>query len=271
MTARDFLVFRLAGPMTAFGDIAVGERRSLWDAPSKSGVLGLIGACLGLTRDDAAAHVELDRQLGFAVRVDRAGRPLRDYHTAMAPTEAARSRRQRQGRPLSTRKDDLECDDLNTVLSERLYRVEAAVTVALWQRPNHHRDLDGLRTALIRPTFVPYLGRKACPLGAPPQPKIIMAPSLLAAFTRYDAELAESDLLFRKTVRPMLRPPAAFGDSPVWFEWDAGLAAEEEMAEPVRLRRDSVRNRRLWQFADRQEGRLIWQPSVVGLSEEGVP
>jgi CRISPR system Cascade subunit CasD len=242
MTARDFLVFWLAGPMMAFGGIAVGERRSLWDAPSKSGVLGVLAACLGLTRADQAALLALDQALGFAVRVDDPGWPLRDYHTAQNPTEAALNRRRKAGLAVATRRDELACDDLGTVLSERLYRVNAAVTVALWVRPRHAYDLGSLAQALRHPVFTPYLGRRACPLGVPPTPRIVTASGLAAALGTVPS------------TRPGAQAPK--GAPELWFEWDAGLEAEEEAATALRLRRDALRHRALWQFTDRQEGLL---------------
>jgi CRISPR system Cascade subunit CasD len=251
MTTRDFLVFRLAGPMMAFGGIAVGERRSLWDAPSKSGVLGLLAACLGLARTDQPALLRLDQALGFAVRVDDPGRPLRDYHTAQNPTEAALNRRRKAGLAVATRRDELDSDDLNTVLSERLYRVNAAVTVALWVRPGQAYDLGSLAEALRRPVFTPYLGRRACPLGLPPNPRIITASGLSVAL----AHIPET----------VTRPggQARTGAPELWFEWDAGLEAEEEAATALRLRRDGLRHRGLWQFTDRQEGLLPTAPKAT--------
>ena len=251
MTTRDFLVFRLAGPMMAFGGIAVGERRSLWDAPSKSGVLGVLAACLGLERTDQAALLTLDQALGFAVRVDDPGRPLRDYHTAQNPTEAALNRRRKAGLTVVTRRDELACDDRNTVLSERLYRVNAAVTVVLWVKPGQTYDLSRLSQALRHPVFTPYLGRRACPLGVPPNPRIVNASGLSAAL----AHTLDTAALPRGYART--------GALELWFEWDAGLETEEELAKEVRMRRDRLRHRALWQFTDRQEGLLPPAPTAT--------
>src|SRR5256885_4103212 len=77
---RDYLVFRLYGPMCSWGDIAVGEVRPSTVPPSKSAILGLIAAALGTKRpnmahDDAersaleATHSALAQGYGFAVRV----------------------------------------------------------------------------------------------------------------------------------------------------------------------------------------------------------
>ncbi len=54
-----YLTFALVAPLASFGGIAVGERRSGWDRPARSAVLGLIGACLGLEREDDAAKTAL--------------------------------------------------------------------------------------------------------------------------------------------------------------------------------------------------------------------
>ena len=50
----DILVFRLYGPMASWGEIAVGENRHTANYPSKSALLGLLGAALGIERDDEA-------------------------------------------------------------------------------------------------------------------------------------------------------------------------------------------------------------------------
>ena len=51
---RDYLVFRLYGPMCSWGDIAVGEVRPSTVHPAKSAILGLIAAALGIKRPDTA-------------------------------------------------------------------------------------------------------------------------------------------------------------------------------------------------------------------------
>lgn len=259
----EFLVFRLKGPMMAFGEITVGERRSLWDVPSKSGVLGLVAACLGLEPKDHEALLNLDQSLGFAVRVDQSGRPLRDYHTAQAPKDASLTRRKKANLGLNTRKDELECDDLNTVLSERLYRLEAEVTIALWVKPNHHYDLKAVSEALMRPIFTPYLGRKSCPLGAPTRPLILNKTHLMTALSVYDESLREAE-------KYLGLKREAFKPCDLWFEWDCGLNDEQKMAVAVRSRRDALRNRKLWQFSDRQEGKLDWPPMPYGTEPQTI-
>lgn len=257
---REFLLFRLSGPMTAFGDITVGERRSIWNTPSKSAVLGLVAGALGIVREDAGALQALEVGLGFGVRIDAPGLPLRDFHTAQAP-KARKNARWR------TRREELaDEDELNTVLSERFYRLEAAATVALWRKPGDAPSLAPLGEALTRPCFVPYLGRKACPFSRPLRPHLLEAEGLIAAFHTYDVREREADLM----LRDWFKPRSIDQTSPVWFEMDAGLAPEEALARSegeIRERRDSLRDRVLWRFSDRREGRLTWRAPIFGQEE----
>ncbi len=254
MTQRDYLVFRIAAPMGAFGDIAVGERRATWDVPSKSGVLGLVAAALGIERIETAAHQALDASLGFAVRLDQGGRPLRDYHTAQAP-KARKDKRWR------TRREELDADDLNTVLSERIYRVEAAGTVVLWVKAQGGPTLASLEAGLKRPKFTLYLGRKACPLGWPPRPRVIAASSVSAALVAFDCLEAATDHDLRR-FRSRRRVSDAMA---LWIEVgsDAELVDGGQVRER-RQRRDGLMNRTLWQFTDRTELRIDFVAPLHG-------
>jgi CRISPR system Cascade subunit CasD len=237
MTARDFLLFRLAGPMAAFGKISVGEQRDIWAEPSKSAVLGLIAGAMGIRRDQGDAHAALEGGLGFAARIDDPGVPLRDFHTTQAP-------KARKGAKWRIRREELADDDLYTVVSERTYRLETRATIAVWARTGAAPDLNSLASALRRPCFTPYLGRKSCPLGEPPFPQVVAAGGLVAAFKAYDA--------LRPAIAKAGRTPA----TPIWFEMDAGLTEEDALADLTRHRRDAPRDRELRQFTDRREGRL---------------
>ena len=62
-----FLTFALVAPMASFGGLAVGERRSGWDRPGRSAVLGLIGACLGVEREDDAGQAALAESYHLAL------------------------------------------------------------------------------------------------------------------------------------------------------------------------------------------------------------
>ena len=49
--------------------------------PSKSAVMGLVAAALGVRRDQEVELSKLTEGYGMAVRVDRFGKPVKDYHT----------------------------------------------------------------------------------------------------------------------------------------------------------------------------------------------
>ena len=80
-----YLVFQLQAPLAAWGDVAVGEYRGSREYPGASALIGLLGAALGLRREDEAAHAALRDGYRFAVGVVSAGHLLRDYHTAQVP------------------------------------------------------------------------------------------------------------------------------------------------------------------------------------------
>ena len=80
---RKYLVFRLYGPLASWGGIAVGEDRPSLGHPTKSAVLGLIAAALGIRRDAEEIHRNLARAYHYGVLVISAGNHLRDYHIAL--------------------------------------------------------------------------------------------------------------------------------------------------------------------------------------------
>jgi CRISPR system Cascade subunit CasD len=237
------LVFNLQAPMAAWGEVAVGERRGSWTRPGKTAVLGLVAAALGHRREDGAAHADLHAGLGYAVRVNDPGRPLRDYHTAQAPSAKRNVR-------WETRRDELSAPrhELNTILSERRYYVEPDVDIALWRRAESPGpSLQAIADALQRPVFSLFLGRKACPPGRSLSPRLVEADDIPTAFAANDAGKPKADGLPKRRVHAFDGPPE------IWSDLDAGLAFDP--VEVVR-RRDGLRDRPRWLFSDRLEGRL---------------
>ena len=159
--------------MASFGEIAVGERRMSWARPGRSAILGLVAAAKGIERSDEVAHRRLESGLHYAVRTEASGIPLTDYHTAQTP-------RARKGRNFATRREELESEDLNTVLSTREWRVDASFTVALWPRHGAALDIEEIAGALRRPFFVIYMGRKSAPTRPAPQSGDRRSPDLSA-------------------------------------------------------------------------------------------
>lgn len=159
---QPYLVFTLSATLSAMGDLAGHERRGSLAWPGRSAVLGLLGAALGSKRDGDFAALDA---LRTAVAVFNDGVPLRDYHTVQTvPTAAAK---RPNSRPQALRAGGLK---VNTTITLRDYRVGALFGVALWGGP-----LEAVRDALNTPRYTLYLGRKACPLSAPPGAQIVDA------------------------------------------------------------------------------------------------
>lgn len=130
------LTMQLAGPLQSWGASARFSRRSTESAPTKSGVIGLLAAALGLERDADARLAEL-AALRFGVRIDQPGTRLRDFQTA----------------------HHFDTDDA-LPLSERYYLTDAVFVAAV---EGSHPLVDQLYRALRTPAYLPYLGRRSCP------------------------------------------------------------------------------------------------------------
>jgi CRISPR system Cascade subunit CasD len=236
----DFLLLTLYAPLASWGDIAVGEFRGSWDRPSRSAVLGLVAAALGLERDDQDAHDALDAGYGLAVRVDAAGAPLVDYHTAQT-ADAATVRKRRP----ATRAELLDVADRQTILSRRTLRQDALATVALWARDGARWPLDTLRNALRHPHFVLYAGRKANVFGLPLDPRVEQAETLAGALSRRPSALGALTALDVRHWRVAEPRELEVSHDPC-----EGFASG---LRPLRrdVRRDGAPHRARWQFAER--------------------
>lgn len=148
----DTFLLRLEGPLQAWGDQeSKFTLRRTAEAPTKSGVIGLLCAALGLSRQAAETRLEEFSQLRMGVRIDRPGIRWWDYHAAGARMKI----RIAQG-PDKTRE--------GPYLSRHEYLCDASFLVALQGAPPLIAEL---RDALKNPVWTPYLGRKSCPPGKP--------------------------------------------------------------------------------------------------------
>lgn len=155
------LLLRLEGPMQAWGDqeSKFVIRRSA-KAPTKSGVMGLLCAALGVSRAEAPA-VWLPKLSGLrmGVRIDRAGVRWWDYHTVGAGMEMRIAEGEGKTKP-------------GALLSRREFLCDASFLVALQGEAELIADLYA---ALQKPKWTLYLGRKSCP---PSRPLLEHAPTM---------------------------------------------------------------------------------------------
>ncbi|MEX1216492.1 type I-E CRISPR-associated protein Cas5/CasD [Saccharospirillum sp.] len=172
----EFLVFRLYGPLASWGNTAVGGVRPTLAMPTRSAILGMLGAALGIQRVEGARLDELANSVDVAVKAESQGVLLRDYHTSQVPTTDKKA-------IWHTRKAELDSnpEKINTILSTRDYRADGHWVIALNSRPEARVSLGDIEKALKEPRYPLSLGRKSCPLAAPLQPRLIQAPGLQSA------------------------------------------------------------------------------------------
>ena len=128
------LLLRLAAPLQSWGADSKFETRKTNREPTKSGIIGLLAAALGLRRDDAAGLTRLNG-LHFAVRADREGSLLVDFHTAKSRD--------------------------TSYVTYRHYLQDAVFLAGL--ESGDEALLRELEAALRHPVYPLYLGRRSCP------------------------------------------------------------------------------------------------------------
>lgn len=138
------LLLRLEGPMQSWGYRSRFDYRDTALEPTRSGVIGLICAAMGIARGESISRFDSIR---MGVRVEKEGRPERDYHTALDVIKA-------DGR------------GADTVVSYRDYLADASFTVGL--QSEDRELLVEIAEALRNPAWILFLGRKAFPLAIPP-------------------------------------------------------------------------------------------------------
>ncbi|OCQ53813.1 CRISPR system Cascade subunit CasD [Photorhabdus australis subsp. thailandensis] len=243
---KAYLVFRLYGPMASWGQPAVGGERPTGLYPSRSAILGLLGAALGIRRDNESELAKLQKSVLIAIKQTIPGFFMRDYHTTQVPTHDNHVTH-------CSRKSELSADKLNTILSNRDYCCDGIWIVAISLTKHASFTLEQLRDALFKPVFVLYLGRKSCPPALPLCPKLIESSTLKAALDTPFPPLTHSD----KEDKSWL---GANGFVTYFWEGDK----DEMIARNILINHpwDEPINRGRWQFRQR----IMYQLSV----EEGV-
>ncbi|MFE7429780.1 type I-E CRISPR-associated protein Cas5/CasD [Streptomyces sp. NPDC057545] len=258
MTDRHVLLIRLAGPLQSWGIAGRFAHRDTHSRPTKSGVIGLCAAALGLDREEPLGELS---EVRYGVRADRPGIRVRDYHTVGGGTFPLRPRdlltdHQRAAKATATTAappDVFGRVDLSTwygspkyvttdpasgalvskevrrhaLITERWYLADAAFLIGL-----EHADpalLERVAHALEHPKRLLWLGRKACPptgdlaLGVVPG-------TLREAFEAYallpdaaDPQGATGTRPWAWIESPRPLPGAGLPDQPVRFDADGGV------------------------------------------------
>ena len=191
MTASDpqpkqVLVARLSGPLQSWGEHSPYTHRGSVPYPTYSGLLGLMRAALGSSRQSDPASWAWLRALGMVVRIDAPGSIVRDFHTVNPPPADAwastvgsgRKGSKATGIPFTVPNGEGKLWSAqkpiegaprrpSTLVSERIYLSDAAFTLLV---DGPAERVAQLAAALTRPEWQLSLGRKAC---APDWPLVL--------------------------------------------------------------------------------------------------
>ena len=242
----DYLLLRLYGALASWGEQAVGEVRHTAAQPSRSALLGLLAAALGVERQDDLGQQALADGYRFAVYLDGVGSPLRDYHTVQSGVPDRKTR-------FRTRRQELAADKLSTIVSSREYRCDMHAVVAVQALDKSPYSLTELAQALRQPHFVLYLGRKSCPLALPPAPQLVRAATLKEAFAQVRwPSLSGLTGHHRDNPWPDALDRRAFGVTDARLFWEDGMEPGEQPSYE-HIRHDQPISRRRWQYAPRRE------------------
>lgn len=128
------LLLRLAAPLQSWGSSSKFEIRTTEKMPTKSGVLGMVAAALGMGRDADLSNPEIPlNRLKFGVRADCEGEDITDFHTAHGE---------------------------KSYVTYRHYLCDAVFLAGL---EGDEDFLKQLEIALQNPRFPLFLGRRSCP------------------------------------------------------------------------------------------------------------
>lgn len=191
------LLLRLAGPLQSWGSAARFVRRTTENAPTKSGVLGLLAAAQGREREADLSDLVA---LGFGVRIDQPGTRVRDFQTAHHAVTGK-----------------------SMPLSERFYVADAVFVAGVEGSPG---VIAELYAAVRSPVYLPYLGRRSCPPSAPVDLGVHDELDLVEALKRapwqasdwFKKRHSEPELGLLLDCRPDAEPDFSLRDAPITFD-----------------------------------------------------
>jgi len=138
------IILRLEGDFQSFGTQGKWYIRETDPEPSKSAIIGMIGNAMGLKKFDPKL-VELEQKLELAIRIDREGTVIEDYHTI-----------QKGSRSANHKFSD------NPLLTTRTYLQNASFLVIVKSKTNDKSYLESIANAFQNPKRPIYIGRKCC-------------------------------------------------------------------------------------------------------------
>lgn len=148
-----YLVLKLKGVMQAWGGHTLEDLRHTEIIPTRSGLLGLLAACLGIDRNNHSQLDALAQSLRFTISIENSPKTrvkrITDFHTVK---DARKVDGKRNKYPVVSRREYL-CDAVFTIL------IEAQKSASF--------GLKDIAHAVQNPVYTPFLGRRSCPITRP--------------------------------------------------------------------------------------------------------
>jgi len=234
VSSIEVLLLRFVGPLMSFGGVKVDEHNVTARFPGRSLLAGLIGNALGWDHRDFDRLDRLQSRLRHAVRCDRAGQKLVDFHTVDLGQDFLREGWTTHGRPAGRAGGTAKT---GTHIRYRHYWADAVVTVAIGlDPPDEEPALPTIERALHQPARPLFLGRKTCLPSEPIALGKLTASSLRAA-------IAAAPLHDRHDDAP--------GFAALWPKEDESAEHESRLA-PIYDERD-------WRNQIHTGRRLVWE------------
>jgi CRISPR system Cascade subunit CasD len=165
---QDYLIIKLQGAMQAWGGHTYEDYRPSLIFPTRSAIVGLLGACLGLEREDIQALKMLNQSFQLTVRANKrkieqrqrsqigflkrsedkfvSMQKITDFHTVQHARKV-------DGKPRP-----------EAIVSRREYLCDAEFTLALAFVKDADYGLERVKQAIQKPVYTPFLGRRSCPI-----------------------------------------------------------------------------------------------------------
>lgn len=231
------IVFHLNGVMCGWGNAFMGSYRSSDFYPTKSAIVGILSACIGIDRSDEKAQISLYSDYDYVIVSSGLESKVVDYHTIQSSKTPSKPEVITGG----YRRNELDRPDVNTILSEREYVCNGFYSVFLF--PKDGSELEEIKSALESPVYTPYLGRKSCPLSIP------MCPSILEGEDAYKMVVDNALDPFKKKGSPfegVMKDAHPHIYATFRFEGVRNPSS-------IRVRRDELIDRGHWLFSERSE------------------
>jgi CRISPR system Cascade subunit CasD len=154
--------------MSAYGLQTFDTNRKINSFPTRSGVVGLLGAALGIERSSHNKLFELSENIKLAVQINASGTKISDYHTV----QGFRSPGSKKIQVGSTKQTYREywCD------SEYTFAITANDDV-----------ISNIVEAIKSPVYTLFQGRKSCPLTRPLFEKLLAIDNPVDAIQSLDS------------------------------------------------------------------------------------